>query len=160
MSDKITQVFLDAGKEYGLAHNEGFNQETQDGVGRYETTVYKGKRWSTSEAYLKPSLKRENLSTKTRTMCNRIIFEGTKAVGVEIQQGEDIKQIKATKEVILAGGAINSPHLLMLSGVGDENELKMHDIPVQAHLPGVGKDLQDHLGLNMLYVSVALMKFL
>ena len=90
-------------------------------------------------------MNRENLSIKTKTMCNRILIEGTKAVGVEIQQGDDIKQIKANKEVILAGGTINSPQLLMLSGVGDEDELKKHGIQVKSHLPGVGKNLQDHI---------------
>ncbi|KAF7249657.1 Choline dehydrogenase, mitochondrial [Varanus komodoensis] len=107
----------------------------------------RGQRWSTASAYLHPALSRPNLSAEDGTLVTKVLFEGTKAVGVEYVKNGEKKKVFASKEVILSGGAINSPQLLMLSGVGNSDDLKKLGIPVVCHLPGVGQNLQDHLEL-------------
>ena len=145
MNNPLFQAFLDAGIQAGYPYTDDCNGYQQEGVGPYEFTIHNGKRWSASQAFLRPATKRRNLMTRDKAMVYRILFEGTKAVGVEYIYQNQVRRAKAKKEVILSGGAINSPQLLMLSGVGDANELTEHGIPVIAHLPGVGKNLQDHL---------------
>lgn len=141
----LFQAFIDAGIQAGYPFTEDMNGYQQEGFGWMDMTIHQGKRWSTSEAYLKPVRNRGNLTTETNTLVTKLLFEKNRAVGLEMEQGGRKRQVRAAKEVILSGGAINSPQLLMLSGVGNADELKQHDIPVVAHLPGVGENLQDHL---------------
>ena len=107
-------------------------------------TIHKGMRWSAAQAYLHPALSRPNLETKTGVHVTRILFEGKQAVGVEYEEAGQLKQVRA-EEVLLCGGAINSPQLLQLSGVGDADQLREVGVQPVHHLPGVGANLQDHL---------------
>ena len=153
MANPLHKAFIEAGQQAGYPYTEDSNGFQQEGVGPFDRTIHQGKRWSAAQAYLHPVLKRPNLTTQDRAMTLRVLFEGDKAVGVEYEHKGEIKQVKATKEVILSGGAINSPQLLMLSGVGDEKHLKEHGIPLVHHLPGVGQNLQDHLEVYVQQVS-------
>lgn len=139
------QHYLDAAKQVGYPITNDFNGANQEGIGIYQVTQKNGERWSSFHAYLKPHLgKRSNLQVETKAITTRILFDGKRATGVEyIQNGQRLTAL-ARKEVILAAGAFQSPQLLMLSGIGAADELKQHDIPVLHHLPGVGKNLQDH----------------
>ena len=110
-----------------------------------DMTTHKGRRWSTAQAYLKPALARHNLALQVGVLATRIVFEGRRAVGVEYARGGRLHSVRAAREVLLCGGAINSPQLLMLSGIGDADELGTLGIDSIAHLPGVGRNLQDHL---------------
>ncbi|XP_073675911.1 choline dehydrogenase, mitochondrial [Garra rufa] len=141
----LHHTFIEAGQQAGYPFTDDMNGFQQEGVGWMDMTIHKGKRWSTASAYLRPALSRPNLRTEVRCMVTRILFDGTRARGVEYQQDGQTKKVFADKEVILSGGAINSPQLLLLSGVGNADELRKHDIPVIQHLPGVGCNLQDHL---------------
>jgi choline dehydrogenase len=122
----------------------GFQQE---GVGRMDMTVHQGKRWSTALAYLNPIMTRQNLTILTGANTRRILFDKSRATGVEYQRGGILHQVTAVREVISAAGSINSPHLLMISGIGPADDLKKHELPVVADLPGVGQNMQDHLEL-------------
>ena len=122
--------------------------EKQEGFGRLQMTIRNGRRASTATAYLRPALKRPNLTIVTEAMVTRMLFEGNRAVGIEYRQGSETTTARADKEVILAGGVINTPQTLMLSGIGDPDELGEHDIPVKLALPGVGKNLQDHVSVD------------
>ncbi|XP_067907824.1 choline dehydrogenase, mitochondrial [Heterodontus francisci] len=140
-------AFLEAGQQAGYPFTDDMNGFQQEGVGWMDMTIYKGQRWSAASAYLHPGLLRSNLTAEDKTFVTRILLDGTKAVGVEyIQAGLPIK-VYANKEVILSGGSINSPQLLMLSGIGNADDLKALGIPVVCHRPGVGQNLQDHLEL-------------
>lgn len=137
--------YLEAARQVGLPVTDDFNGAEQEGVGIYQVTQKHGQRCSAARAYLLPHLaSRDNLSVQTHTQVQRILFEGRRAVGVEVLQDGQQRTIRARREVILAAGALQSPQLLMLSGVGDAGELGQHGIPVVHHLPGVGKNLQDH----------------
>ena len=125
------------------------NGYQQEGFGWKDMTIYKGVRWSAANAYLRPVLKRKNLKAKTRAMITKIVFEGNRAVGVEYILGNQWKRAEARKGVILAGGAINTPQILNLSGVGNADDLKKNGIPVKVHLPGVGYNLQDHFDASI-----------
>ena len=133
--------------------NPDFNGERIDGVGTVQLNVRNGWRCSTAVGYLKPNLKRKNLKLMTRTQVRRILFEGRRAVGVEVEQGGAVKRIGARREVIVSGGAINSPVLLMNSGVGPAAELKQVGIEVSHDLPGVGKNLQDHVQARFTFLT-------
>ena len=133
----------------GSAHNADFNGATQEGCGFYQLTQKDGARWSTAPAYLRPVMERSNLTVMTGAFTTKVNFVGRRAVGVNyIHQGHTT-QARAAREVILSGGAINSPHVLLLSGVGPADELRPFGIDVVQDLPGVGKNLQDHLGAFM-----------
>lgn len=141
----IHAKYLEAARQCGLPVTDDFNGAEQEGVGIYQLTQKNGRRWSAAHAYLLPHIgSRSNLSVQTHTQVQRILFEGTRAVGVEVLQNGKTRVIRARREVILAAGAFQSPQILMLSGVGDATELGQHGIPVVHHLPGVGKNLQDH----------------
>lgn len=141
----LHQAFLQAARQAGYPFTEDMNGFQQEGFGWMDMTVHQGKRWSTASAYLRPALSRPNLRAEVQTLVSRVLFEGTRAVGVEyIKDGQSHKAY-VSREVILSGGAINSPQLLMLSGVGNADDLKKLGIPVVCHLPGVGQNLQDHL---------------
>ncbi len=148
----LFDAFVQAGVQAGYPYTDDMNGYQQEGFGPMDMTIHEGKRWNTSQAYLTPALHRENLHVETETFVNRVVFEGKKAVGVEVQRkGGETEIIYTNGEVILSGGAVNSPQLLLLSGVGNADELKELDIPLVQHLPGVGENLQDHLDLYIQY---------
>lgn len=141
----LSEAFIKAGKQAGHHYSIDFNGESQDGVGFYQVTQRNGQRCSSAVAYLRPAESRPNLTVITGALTTRILMDGDRAVGVEYREQGEVKSVKASREVLLAGGAINSPQLLMLSGIGDQEELIKLGIEVKHHLPGVGKNLQDHL---------------
>lgn len=143
----LFEAFYQAGQQAGYPYTPDMNGYQQEGVGPMDMTVHKGTRWSTASAYLRPALKRKNLHTETGCLVTRIIFENDRAVGIEYVQNGSKHVARSSEEIVLSGGAINSPQLLMLSGIGDGDDLKKLDIDVKAHLPGVGQNLQDHLEL-------------
>ncbi len=150
----LSDMFVKASQEIGIPANQDFNGATQDGVGVYQVTQKNGKRHSTAAAYLKPAMKRPNLIIQTRCQATNLIFEGTRVVGVAYLYNGVKQESRASQEVILSGGAINSPQLLMLSGIGEATHLKSLGIDVVADLPGVGQNLQDHLVAGVLnYVT-------
>ncbi|MCG8313601.1 MAG: choline dehydrogenase [Pseudomonadales bacterium] len=137
--------FLNAARECDIPILDDFNGEEQEGAGVFQVTQRNGERCSTARAFLFPHREqRNNLQVETKALVQRIIFEDKRAVGVEFKQGNQFHRIRANKEIIVSAGAFQSPQLLMLSGIGDEKELSQHHIPVVHHLPGVGKNLQDH----------------
>ena len=139
------EYFKEAARECDIPINDDFNGATQEGAGVYQVTQKHGERWSSARAYLLPHLEsRPNLTVETKTQVLRILFDGKRATGLEIKQRGKIRTLHARKELILCAGAFQSPQLLLLSGVGDQGELARHDIPLVQHLPGVGKNLQDH----------------
>ncbi|XP_073500681.1 choline dehydrogenase, mitochondrial [Phyllobates terribilis] len=141
----LHRLFIQAGQEAGYPFTEDMNGYQQEGVGWMDMTVFKGQRWSSASAYLRPAMDRKNVSVHEKTLVTKILFQGLKATGVEYIQNGQKKKAFASKEVILSGGAINSPQLLMLSGIGNASDLGKLGIPVITHLPGVGLNLQDHL---------------
>jgi len=142
----LTRAFVEAGEQAGYPVTGDYNGEQQEGFGPFDATIYKGVRWSAATAYLRPALKRPNCNI-TRAFARRIVIEDGRAVGVEVSRGNKIEIIKAGKEVIVAASSLNSPKLLMLSGIGPAAHLKEHGIEVVADRPGVGQNLQDHLEL-------------
>ncbi len=149
-SSVLFDAFIDAGKQAGHPYTDDFNGPQQEGMGPYQTTIKNNRRCSAATGYLVPALGRPNLTVEVKAMTTRILFEGKRAIGVEYIQGGQTKTATANTEVILSGGAVNSPQTLMLSGIGDAEELGSLNIPVVANLPGVGKNLQDHLDCSLL----------
>jgi choline dehydrogenase len=147
----LVKAFVEAGRQAGYPVTSDYNGEQQEGFGPFEMTVRKGQRWSAANAYLRPALKRQNC-TLTRGFARRIIIEEGRAVGVEFERNGKIEVLKAGREVIIAASSINSPKLLMLSGIGPADHLAEHGIKVVADRPGVGGNLQDHLEL---YIQMA-----
>jgi choline dehydrogenase len=145
IDNPLYTAFVEAARQAGYPATGDINGEQQEGFGRMDMTVKNGVRWSAANAYLKPAMKRPNLQVRTHALVTRILFEGKRAVGVRYLQGNVEHEVRASREVILSGGPINSPHLLKLSGVGPAEELKALGIDVVHHLPGVGENLQDHL---------------
>ncbi|MEU8846294.1 choline dehydrogenase [Streptomyces sp. NPDC048564] len=146
-------AFLKATEEAGYPRTEDVNGYRQEGFAKFDRNVHRGRRLSASKAYLKPAMDRPNLTVRTRTLVTRVLFEGNRAVGVECRRGRGpVKQVRA-KEVILCGGAINSPQLLQLSGVGNAEELRALGVDVVHDLPGVGENMQDHLEVYVQYAS-------
>ena len=140
----ITPAFVEAGVEAGLARNEDFNGAEQDGVGMYQVTQRGGMRASAAVAYLHPAAERPNLTVLPYMHVNRVLFEGTHAVGVEASQLGQARELRAERETILCGGAYNSPQLLMLSGVGPAEHLALREVEVLLDQPAVGANLSDH----------------
>lgn len=151
MEHRLHDAFIDASRAAGHPFNPDFNAERQDGVGTYQLTERGGWRCSAAAAFLKPARKRSNLRIETRALATRVLFEGKRAVGVEYRQGEKTRRIRARREVVLCGGAINSPQLLMLSGIGPAGHLLDNGIEVLSDLPGVGENMQDHLTARMIF---------
>jgi len=147
----LFDAFIQAGQQAGYPFTSDMNGFQQEGFGKMDMTIHRGERWSAAKAYLRPAQSRPNLTIETGALTTRILFEGTRAVGVEYAQGGQIRTARAAREVILAGGAINSPQLLMLSGVGPADQLRRHGVAVTHDLPGVGRNLQDHLELYVQY---------
>ena len=148
----LFNAFVQAGIEAGYEATDDYNGHKQEGFGPMEQTVWGGRRWSAANAYLRPALKRDNC-TLVNGLAQRIVFEGRRACGVEILRGGKTQVIRATREVILAASSINSPKLLMLSGIGPAAHLKEHGLEVIADRPGVGQNLQDHLELYLQMAS-------
>ncbi|WP_226573142.1 choline dehydrogenase [Acuticoccus sediminis] len=140
----LFHAFVEAGQQAGFEFTADYNGRKQEGFGPMEQTVWHGRRWSVANAYLRPALKRKNL-TLERGLARRVVFADGRAVGVEIGRGGGTEIVRARREVILAASSINSPKLLMLSGVGPAAHLAEHGIAVLADRPGVGQNLQDHL---------------
>jgi choline dehydrogenase len=147
----LSRAFVEAAVELGLQHNSDFNGPEQQGVGFYQVTQKRGKRQSAVESYLKPARSRPNLTVRTHAQATRVLFEKTRAIGVEFDHNGRSDRASAAREVILSGGTANSPHLLMLSGVGPAEHLKVLGIPVVVDLPGVGGNLQDHMIVAVAY---------
>lgn len=147
----LFDAFVQAGQQAGYEVTGDYNGEKQEGFGPMEQTVWKGRRWSAANAYLKPALKLPNCEI-VRGLVERIVIEEGRATGVQVRRGGTSQIIRARREVILSAGSINSPKLLMLSGVGPAAHLAEHGIPVIANRPGVGANLQDHLEL---YIQMA-----
>ncbi|MBT0570696.1 choline dehydrogenase [Curvibacter sp. CHRR-16] len=147
----LYQAFMQAGQQAGYPYTADMNGYQQEGLGPMDMTVHKGRRWSTAMAYLRPAMKRGNLHLRTRAFVSRVVFDKDRATGVEVINGTQTEHLRARREVILCGGAINSPQLLQLSGIGNPDELRALGIPVQAALPGVGENLQDHLETYVQY---------
>ncbi len=145
LRNPLYQAFVDAGAEAGYPMTADVNGFQQEGFGRMDMTVHRGRRCSAARAYLRPAMKRSNLAVHTNAAVSRILFEGRRAAAVAYQRGGATHQVHARREIILAGGAINTPQLLKLSGIGPQQELRDHGIDVVHHLPGVGENLQDHL---------------
>lgn len=149
----LSQVFIEAGRQVGFARNDDFNGPAQQGVGLYQVTQRDGARCSAAVAYLDPARPRANLDMRTGALAQRVLLDNGRAVGVAWRhRGRDL-QARAEREVLLCGGAINSPQLLMLSGVGPADELRRHGIDVMHDAPGVGGNLQDHLDICTLQHS-------
>jgi choline dehydrogenase len=140
----IAEAFIDSAMALGFPRNDDFNGAAQDGVGYHQTTTRKGKRCSTAVGYLNPARQRGNLAIVTNALSEKIIVEGRRATAVQYRQGGVLKTARARREIILCGGAVNSPQLLMLSGIGPAAHLAQHGIAVVQDLPGVGQNLQDH----------------
>ncbi|MEM9783312.1 MAG: choline dehydrogenase, partial [Pseudomonadota bacterium] len=147
----LFQAFVEAGRQAGYELTGDYNGEKGEGFGPMEQTVFRGQRWSAANAYLKPALKRSNC-TMLRALARRVVIKEGRATGVEVERGGQVEVIAAEAEVILAASSINSPKLLMLSGIGPAAHLAQHGIEVVADRPGVGQNLQDHLEL---YIQMA-----
>lgn len=150
---KLHDVFLRSGEQMGYEITPDHNGFRQEGVHVAQAFIGDGMRWSSSRGYLRPAAGRRNLSIWTRALVRKIIIEGSKAVGVEIEHQGQVKRILCQREVILCAGAFNTPKLLMLSGVGDADALGGLDIPVKAHVPEIGKNLQNHPGVSIQYAT-------
>jgi choline dehydrogenase len=148
---ELSHAWVDAAVSWGLKPSEDFNGAEQEGAGLYQVTCHNGRRWSTADAYLRPALERTNLTVRTDALVSRVLFAGTRAIGVRYTRHGETADVHVDGEVILSGGAVNSPQLLLLSGVGPAEHLRDHDIDVVANLPGVGENLHDHPAAAILW---------
>jgi len=148
-TNPLSRVFVEAAQQAGIPLNPDFNGAAQLGCGLFQVTQKNGERCSAASAYLRPVLARPNLTVLTNVQATRIVIEQGRAVGIEYVRGGKRHSARAGQEVLLATGAINSPQLLLLSGVGPADELRTAGVPVALDLPGVGKNLQDHLNVNI-----------
>ncbi|CDR13960.1 GMC family oxidoreductase [Streptomyces iranensis] len=147
----LSQAFVRAGQEFGLPYNSDFNGAEQYGVGLYQTTTRHSRRCSAAVGYLRPARGRENLVVKTGALVRRVVTDHGRATGIETVEGGTTRRYTARREVIVAAGAFGSPKILQLSGIGDPADLKQAGIEVVHALPGVGKNLQDHCDLDIVY---------
>ncbi len=150
----LFDAFVNAGKQAGYEMTGDYNGEKQEGFGPMEQTVWRGRRWSAANAYLRPALKRKNVNL-VRAFARKVVIEDGRATGVEVERNGKVEVFKAKREVIVAASSINSPKLLMLSGIGPADHLAEHGIKVHADRAGVGQNLQDHLEL---YIQIASLK--
>ena len=151
-SNPLFNAFIEAGRQAGYPVTPDYNGEAQEGFGAMEATIWKGRRWSAANAYLRPAMKAGNV-TVVRALASRVVFEGNRAVGVEVRRGGSTEVIRAGVEVVLAASSINTPKILMLSGIGPGKHLAEHGIAVRADRVGVGANLQDHLEVYMQYAA-------
>ena len=149
--DKLVDAFISAAVACGVPHVDDFNDGHQEGVGYFQLSTRKGFRCSTAVAYLKPARNRKNLTVETDAQVTRLTFDGRRATGVHFNQRGQSVVVKANREVILSAGAIQSPQLLMLAGIGNADRLRKFGIKSRLHLPGVGENLQDHLQFRLMY---------
>ncbi len=149
----LFHAFVEAGRQAGYEVTDDYNGQKQEGFGPMEATIWRGRRWSAANAYLRPALKRPNC-TLIRALARKVIIENGRATGVEVERDGKVEVIAAGAEVILAASSINTPKLLKLSGIGPAEELRGHGIEVIADRPGVGANLQDHLEIYMQYASL------
>ncbi|TNE38995.1 MAG: choline dehydrogenase [Alphaproteobacteria bacterium] len=149
----LCRNFIRAGEELGLSYNPDFNGRTQEGVGFYQNTMKDGFRMSAARAYLWDAAKRPNVRIEKQAHVTRILFDGKKAAGVEFRKKGEVRKALAGREVLLSAGAVNSPQILQLSGVGEADHLKSFGIEVVQDIPAVGRNLQDHLCIDFLYRS-------
>ena len=147
----LTRAWLKACQQAGLPFNPDFNAGDQAGCGLYQITARNGRRSSTAVAYIDPARKRKNLTVTTGARVTRILIEKSRAVGVEYVRNGRLHTIRAGREVIVSAGAINSPKLLMLSGIGPAEQLRQHGLDIHCDLPGVGQNLQDHIEISLVY---------
>lgn len=152
MRNPLFQAWIEAGRQAGYPISEDMNGYRQEGLARMDRTTWKGERWSAAKGYLRPALVRPNLTVATNALALEILFEGRRAAGLRFAQGRRQREVRAEREVVLASGAVNSPQLLMLSGIGPADHLRGHAIPVRVDLPGVGQNLQDHLEVYIQHV--------
>jgi len=148
---ELSHAWVDAAVSWGLKPTDDFNGTTQEGAGLYQVTCHNGHRWSTADAYLRPALERPNLTVRTDALVTRVLFDGTRAIGIRYTRHGLETDVHADGDVILSGGAVNSPQLLMLSGVGPAEHLRSHDIEVVANVPEVGENLHDHPAAAILW---------
>ncbi len=148
---EILDSFIEAAVEAGIPRVDDFNTGSNEGISYFHVNQKNGRRWSAARGFLKPALSRPNLKVETHAHVTRILFEGKRAVGVEFLQNGALRRIQARQEVVLSAGAVASPQILQLSGIGDGAFLQQHGIEVVHHLPGVGENLQDHLQLRPVY---------
>ena len=148
----IVDAWFQAAQNCGYPWNDDYNNGSQEGVNYFQQTAYAGRRWSSAVAYLRPAQNRENLDIVTNAQAEKILFDGTRAIGIQTLDG---RKFYADAEVILCAGALGSAQLLMVSGIGDKTELKEHGIEVRADLIGVGKNMQDHLQARPVYKTTA-----
>ncbi|SOD71392.1 choline dehydrogenase [Jatrophihabitans sp. GAS493] len=150
-TSELGTAWVESAVAAGLKPNDDFNGAEQEGAGQYQVTCKKGVRWSVADAYLRPALERSNLTVQTGALVQRVLLQGTRAVGVSYRLGGHVYEAMAEREVILSGGAVNSPQLLMLSGIGPAGHLREQGIDVVADLPGVGENLHDHPAVPMIW---------
>ncbi|MFP6745259.1 MAG: choline dehydrogenase [Alphaproteobacteria bacterium] len=151
LENPLFDAFLEAGEQSGQGRTDDPNGYRPEGLARYDSTKWNGSRCTAATAHLKPALGRPNLRLKTRALARRVVVEGNRAVGIEYDHRDQRRTVRANREVILAGGAINSPQLLMLSGIGPADHLRAMGIEPAADLPGVGANLQDHVSISSRY---------
>ena len=144
LAHPLTRAFIEAGVQAGWPRSPDINGAQQEGFGRIDRTTDRGRRGSTSWAYLRPIRDRRNLTIMTRTMTAKVLFDGRRATGVEVVQNGQVRQLRASRETVLCGGVFNSAQLLLLSGIGPADELRRLGIAVRQDLPGVGQNLHDH----------------
>src|SRR3981081_1918922 len=147
--DPLSAAFIEAAVETGIPRNRDFNGATQEGAGFFQPATRHGRRASTAVAYLRPAKGRNNLHVETAALAQRIVFDGHRAVAVEYRKTGSLRTARARKEVLVCGGAYNSPQLLQLSGVGPAVRRRNHGIDVVLDAPGVGNDLQDHMQVRI-----------
>ena len=150
---ELSERWVEAAVEWGLPHTDDFNGDCQIGAGAYQVTCHEGWRCSAADAYLKPAMDRPNLAVAVNSQVTEILFDGSRATGVTYVRGGVEAKVRAGTEVILSGGTINSPQLLLLSGIGPADELRSRGIPVRVDLPGVGENLQDHTMTPIVWAS-------
>ncbi len=150
-TDPLVGAWFEAARAAGIPVTEGYNAEHADGLGPSQSTIKEGRRCSAAVGYLHPALKRANLSLKIHALVTRVKLEAGRATGVEYRQDGNKQTVRANREVLVCAGAINSPQILMLSGIGDGNRLRTLGIAPRADNPGVGKNLQDHLVVSIHY---------
>jgi choline dehydrogenase-like flavoprotein len=151
---ELSHAWVDAAVSWGLKPTDDFNGATQEGAGLYQVTCHNGQRWSTADAYLRPALERSNLTVRTDALVTRVLLDGTggiRATGVHYSRHGEETDVHVDGEVILSGGAVNSPQLLMLSGIGPAEHLRALGIDVVANLPGVGENLHDHPAVSVMW---------
>ncbi|MFW3616795.1 GMC family oxidoreductase [Billgrantia antri] len=148
---EIAERFIEAAKAAGIPENPDVNGATQEGVGYFQQTSNKGFRCSTAKAFLRPALRRSNLTLMKHAHCQRLVLQGKRVIGVEYQQGKQVFRVQAAREVLLASGAIGSPQILQCSGIGNPSHLREVGVECLHELPGVGENLQDHLQIRLVF---------